>query len=64
MAEPPSGPAGEFDCTECGRHIIQIAGPVSPFHLCAACTFLPGWMTMPSVAAAIDPDHHRRCDDA
>jgi hypothetical protein len=59
MREPP-----EFDCSECGRHIVVVGGPVSEFRLCAACTFLPGWFSMPDVAEKIDPEHHRQVRDA
>ena len=38
----------EFTCTECGRHIIVIAGPISEFGLCAACTFMPGCVEIKS----------------
>jgi|tagenome__1003787_1003787.scaffolds.fasta_scaffold20410882_3 hypothetical protein len=38
-----SGEAFEFICTDCGRFIVQIAGPANEFHLCALCMMLPGW---------------------
>ena len=56
-------PAGEFDCTECGRHIIQIAGPVSEFQLCAACLTIPGWYTVPEIVRLLDPNNLRRMSD-
>jgi hypothetical protein len=59
MADTAPRPAGEFDCCECGRHIIQIAGPVSEFGLCAACTFMPGWLDDPKLVAVLDPDRAR-----
>lgn len=55
--------APEFDCAECGRHIIVISGPrAAPdgSAVCAACWSLPGWFTNPELAAMIDPDVTRR----
>lgn len=53
--------AAEFDCCECGRHIIAIwaATPPEP-PLCAACLTIPGWFRMPEVRAALDPEHDGR----
>ena len=48
--------AVEFDCCECGRHIIVLAGPMREPPLCAACLCLPGWVDDPELRAAIDPD--------
>jgi len=48
--------SGEFDCSECKRHIVQVAGPVSQFHLCAECTALPGWFKIPELRERLDPD--------
>jgi hypothetical protein len=49
----------EFDCTECGRHIIQICGPdpSTRFGLCAACLALPGWYKDPELRQRLDPDY-------
>jgi hypothetical protein len=47
----------EFDCVECGRHIIVICGP--PTSKCAACQSLPGWFDDPALARIIDPDLNR-----
>lgn len=44
----------EFDCVECGRHIIQIGGPTT--RKCAACMALPGWFRDPELRERIDPD--------
>lgn len=49
----------EFDCIECGRHIIQFCGP-SPMKLCAACLTIPGWYRDPRLRAVLDPDHDGR----
>jgi hypothetical protein len=68
VAEPPASPAGtfapaqEFDCCECGRHIIVIAGPISQFELCAACIFMPGWFTTPEMVRFFDPSRELRAD--
>lgn len=47
----------EFDCCECGRHIIQICGPVYDPPMCAACLMIPGWCHDPVLARSIDPDY-------
>lgn len=50
----------EFDCCECGRHIIVLVGPpqsIAPEPpLCAACLCLPGSVDDPDLRAVIDPD--------
>jgi hypothetical protein len=42
----------EFDCCECGRHIISYGygsdRPPEP-PLCAACLMLPGWPSIPEL---------------
>jgi hypothetical protein len=48
----------EFDCVECGRHIIVICGPETD--KCAACISLPGWFLIDEVARIIDPDGSRK----
>ncbi|WP_203158386.1 helix-turn-helix domain-containing protein [Methylobacterium aquaticum] len=50
--------SAEFDCCECGRHIVAIVAtsvPTPP--LCALCLTCPGWFRHPEVRAAIDPGH-------
>lgn len=49
----------EFDCVECGRHIIQIIGYTEEPELCAACMTMPGWFNYPSLCDLIDPENHR-----
>lgn len=44
----------EFDCTECGRHVVEFAGPPSDPARCAACVCVPGWYHSEFVASAID----------
>jgi hypothetical protein len=42
----------EFDCCECGRHIISFGfgsdRPPEP-PLCAACLMIPGWPSIPEL---------------
>ncbi len=45
----------EFNCSECGRLIVNMVGPV-PFDLCATCISLPGWMDDPELVRVLDPD--------
>lgn len=54
----PDIPA-EFDCCECGCHIVVICGDLPEPPLCAACLYIPGWYSLPEVAALIDPEHDR-----
>jgi len=44
----------EFDCAECGRHIINVGG-TSPFNLCAVCIAMPGWYNDPKLVEVLDP---------
>jgi hypothetical protein len=46
----------EFDCCECGRHILVVCGPISA-PLCAACLMLPGWYRDAALRNLIDPGH-------
>ena len=48
-------PAYEFDCCECGRHIVVLSGPKPDPPLCAACLMLPGWPRDKKLSAVIDP---------
>jgi hypothetical protein len=48
----------EFDCVECGRHIVAFVGPISD--LCGACQTMPGWFNDPEIARVLDPDNTRR----
>jgi len=51
----------EFDCIECGRHIVMVCGP--PTSRCAACQAMPGWFRDPELARIIDPDRARESRD-
>lgn len=54
-------PVPEFDCSECGRHIVVICGPVNEYRLCAACMMLPGWHDIPELRRRLDPDGEKDC---
>ena len=45
----------EFDCAECGRHIVQMIPDDSV--LCALCIHMPGWFTDEKLCAILDPDY-------
>jgi hypothetical protein len=48
----------EFDCIECGRHIVAFGAHGGSEHgLCAACLMNPGWFKIAAVRALIAPDH-------
>lgn len=51
----------EFDCSECGRHVIDFAGPVADPPRCACCIHVPAWYTHSEVANILDPEHQRTC---
>lgn len=53
-------PEQEFDCVECGRHIIVFASPWRDTQLCAICISTPGWFRDPRLREIIDPDHDGR----
>ena len=40
-------PLQEFDCAECGRHMIVLCGVATK--VCAACHTLPGWHLDPKL---------------
>ena len=48
----------EYDCAECGRHMIQFGGPFTG--LCGACLIMPRWFDNPELAACLDPDNEVR----
>jgi hypothetical protein len=49
----------EFDCAECGRHVMWFTMAVTEPPLCAACLALPGWFRDPTLARIIDREHDR-----
>lgn len=52
----------EFDCVECGRHVISFGNPIlAAAHpdTCAMCFSIPGWFHDPELAGVLDPYHHR-----
>ena len=50
-------PDQEFDCVECGRHIIRFCGRMNEPALCAQCIFMPGWFRDARVRELFDPEH-------
>ncbi len=46
----------EFDCTDCGRHIVLICGWPGT-RKCGACVVTPGWFRDPTLRKAIDRDY-------
>lgn len=47
--------AEEFDCIDCGRHIIRLVG-VPPDHFCGLCLMWPGWYRDPELRLRLDPE--------
>lgn len=52
----------EFDCAECGRHIVRFpcGEPALDPPLCGHCIIIPGWYRDPRLADIFDPEHDRR----
>ena len=50
----------EFDCFDCGRHIVLISGQMTTPPLCAACLFMPDWFKDPALREMLDPGHSGR----
>jgi hypothetical protein len=50
----------EFDCADCGRHIVLgvVAAPADG--LCAHCRWWPGWPDQPVLRHMIDPEDDAR----
>ncbi len=47
----------EFDCIECGQHVIAIGSPTfREFNLCSLCLALPGWFNSPALVAILRPE--------
>lgn len=47
----------EFDCVECGRHIVFIIGELAPTpRLCAECICMPGWVNDTTLRGMLDPN--------
>lgn len=46
----------EFDCIECGRHIISIGAAPWDAEICCMCVHMPGWFRNPDLRAVLDPD--------
>jgi hypothetical protein len=54
------GPMIEFDCTECGRHVVRFELPPPGILLCVECVFSPGWFHDPQLRFVFDPWGHCR----
>jgi len=52
----PVDEAYEFDCRECGRHIVSLCDPYRR-DVCALCTAIPGWCFDLALASRLDPDY-------
>ena len=48
----------EFDCCECGVHVVRCDGHLPDPRLCAECLMLPGWAEDPKLRSILRPDHH------
>jgi Zn-finger nucleic acid-binding protein len=46
----------EFDCVECGQHIVRFASLEGELDLCAHCLFVPGWHRSPELRKIIAPE--------
>ena len=59
----------EFDCMECGQHIVRIVADPHMPPLCAHCIFIPGWFRHPNLRALLAPEglpdlpDHEKGDD-
>ena len=58
-----ASPCPEFDCAECGRHLIVLCGDRPDPLLCSACLCVPGWLRIPAFRAVLDPDGQAREPD-
>lgn len=51
----------EFDCVECGQHIVDIVGTcANDVKLCGRCLMLPGWYGDPRLRKYLEKDPQRR----
>lgn len=50
--------ADEFDCADCGRHVIAFPAGSRLFTdgRCNSCAFMPGWFLLPELKRALEPD--------
>lgn len=46
----------EFDCAECGTHIVALCDPDPRRKLCAHCITIPGWFRDPQLLELIAPE--------
>ncbi len=52
----------EFDCVECGRHIVVVTDNECRRRVCAPCMAIPGWFRDPELRARIDPQQSKSSD--
>lgn len=45
----------EFDCIDCGRHIISLCGPAGEVR-CASCLAMPNWFLNLELKRILEPD--------
>jgi hypothetical protein len=51
----------EFDCANCGMHIVSLGLVEPPAHRqCAHCQWFAGWIDDPQLCRILDPDNRRR----
>lgn len=43
----------EYDCKECGMHVIRMIGTMPEPAICCHCEYLPGWYKDPVLARVI-----------
>lgn len=61
MSEAPPERCREFDCLECGRHIVVVFAPAwIQEDLCGLCIHHPGWFHSDVLRGILDPDHDGR----
>lgn len=53
----------EFNCVECGRHIMSFGAEMTDIALCALCIFMPGWYRYPQLCEKLDPDNKRKIEE-
>jgi hypothetical protein len=46
----------EFDCTECGQHIVRFNETPGELLLCGHCMFIPGWFRHADLRRMIAPE--------
>lgn len=52
----PSGESQEFDCVDCGDHVVRIGPCPMNIQLCALCLHMPGWIDNPELVQIFRPN--------